>query len=106
MKKENITLIIGLSIPVAMVLFIAGAIYIPSLFIDVDPPKYSFMYMTNSGRDGYNYQVKDNKISRTEIKRKNNYYNSNKRPVRFFIHNIKTHQLVKGRFPVCRRKIH
>lgn len=92
MKKENITLIIGLSIPVVMVLFIAGAIYLPSLFINVDPPVYSFMYMSNSGRDGYNYQVKENRLSRTEIKRKNNYYNSNKTPVRFFIHNIKTHK--------------
>lgn len=92
MKKENITLIIGLSIPVVMVLFIAGAIYLPYLFIDVDPPKYSFMYMTNSGRDGYNYQVKENKITRTEIKRKTNYNSSNRYPVRFFIHNIKTHK--------------
>ena len=92
MKKENITLIIGLAIPVVMVLFIAGAIYLPSLFINVDPPKYSFMYMTNSNRDGYNYQVKENRISRTEKKKKNNYYNSNQYPVRFFVHNIKSHK--------------
>ena len=92
MKKENITLIIGLSIPVVMVLFIAGAIYLPSLFINVEPPKFSFIYMTNNGRDGYTYQVKENKLSREKIKQKKNYYNSNQQPVRFFIHNIKTHK--------------
>ena len=92
MKKENITLIIGLSIPVVMVLFIAGAIYLPSLFIDVEPPKYSFIYMTNNGQDGYTYQVKEKKISREKIERKNNYYKSNPRQVRFFIHNMKTHK--------------
>ena len=92
MKKENITLIIGLSIPVVMVLFIAGAIYLPSLFVDVEPPQYSFMYMTNHNRDGYRYQVKENKLSREKIKTKNNYYSNNPYPVRFFIHNIKTHE--------------
>ena len=91
MKKENITLIIGLSIPVVMVLFIAGAIYLPSVFINVDPPKYSFMYMINNGTDGYHYIVKKNLLTREEINRKNNYYNPNQRPVKFFIHNIKTH---------------
>jgi hypothetical protein len=92
MKKENITLIVGLSIPVVMVLFIAGAIYLPSLFVDVDPPKFSFMYMTNNSSDGYSYSVKKNNLSREKIERKNKSYSSHQRQVRFFIHNIKTHK--------------
>ena len=92
MKKENITLIIGLSIPVVMVLFIAGAIYLPSLFVNVDPPKYSFMYMTNNNYGEYNYSVKKNTLSRKKIERKNNAYSSQQRQARFFIHNIKTHK--------------
>lgn len=91
-KKENIPLIIGLSIPVVMVLFIAGAIYLPSIFIHVDPPKYSFMYMTHNYNDGYVYSVKKSQLTREEIKSNNNYQRSNQQPVRFFIHDINTHK--------------
>lgn len=92
MKKENITLIIGLAIPVVMVLFIAGAIYLPSLFVNVEPPNFNFMYMTNNSYGEYTYKVKNNKLTRKKIERKNNHYNSQNRQVRFFIHNIKTHK--------------
>lgn len=92
MKKENITLIIGLSIPVVMVLFIAGAIYLPSFFIHVDPPKYNFMYMINNGGDGFHYSIEKTLLTRKEIKKKNSYYNPNRRQVKFFIHDLKSHK--------------
>lgn len=91
-KKENIPLIIGLSIPVVMVLVIAGAIYLPSIFIHVDPPRYSFMYMSNNTYDGYTYSVKDSHLTREKIKRKNNYSYPNPREAHIFIYNIKTHK--------------
>ena len=45
MKKQNIPLVIGLLIPVAMVVFVACAIYIPKFFIK---PHYSFAYAVGS----------------------------------------------------------
>lgn len=91
-KKENIPLIIGLSIPVIMVMVIAGAIYLPSLFIHVDPPKYSFMYMSNNTYDGYRYSVKDSHLAREEVKTKNNYTPPNTQAAHIFIYNVKTHE--------------
>ncbi len=41
MKKENITLLVALAIPVLMVIFIVAAIFIPRQFIK---PAYSFIY--------------------------------------------------------------
>src|SRR3989344_4219982 len=49
--KKNITLVLGLSIPVVMILFVAGSIYLPGLFIK---PHFNFLYMVNDNR--YNEQ--------------------------------------------------
>lgn len=45
-KKQNISLIIGLTIPVAMILFIGVAINGPRWFNSVEPAKYDFLYIT------------------------------------------------------------
>lgn len=47
--RKNSPLIIGISIPVLMILFVAGSIYLPGLF--ADPPMYDFLYTT--GNDHY-----------------------------------------------------
>ncbi|HRH93631.1 MAG TPA: hypothetical protein PKV72_03820 [Candidatus Peribacteria bacterium] len=44
-SKPNISLIIGIAIPIVMVLFVACSIYLPGLFIQ---PKVDFLYMTGS----------------------------------------------------------
>ncbi len=46
--KKNITLVLGISIPILMILFVAGSIYLPGIFIK---PKYDFLYL--SGDDYY-----------------------------------------------------
>lgn len=92
MKKQNITLIIGLLIPVFMILFVAGAIYLPTLFINVNPPKYNFVYMINNYNNDYKYTVIKNRLTREKIERKNNYSTPNQRPTKFFIHDITTHK--------------
>lgn len=43
-KKKNASLIIGFSIPVLMILFVAASIYLPGLFLQ---PKYNFLYSTD-----------------------------------------------------------
>ena len=64
--KKNITLILGISIPILLILFVAASIYLPNLF--VEPPKFNFLYVV--GND-YNYieqySVQDNKLVKTEI---------------------------------------
>ena len=48
-KKQNLSLIIGLSIPIVMILFITIAINGPRWFNTVEPAHYNFLYST--GRD-------------------------------------------------------
>lgn len=43
MIKKNITLVIGISIPILMILFVAGSIYFPRLFIK---PHFNFLYVS------------------------------------------------------------
>ncbi len=50
-NKKNAPLIIGFTVPIMMILFVAASIYIPRLFFH---PKYSFLYTTNE--DYYNDQ--------------------------------------------------
>lgn len=61
--RQNIPLLVGLAIPVLMILFVAGSIFIPSMFIH---PTYDFVY--SEGSDYYNcrwtYEVKNGKYVR------------------------------------------
>jgi hypothetical protein len=58
--KKNITLVLGLFIPVAMIVFIAAMVYIPRLYIQ---PEYSFIYATNDNQyDEFGYHVVDERI--------------------------------------------
>jgi len=65
-NKKNIPLIIGLSIPVLMIIFVSLSIYLPPLFIK---PKFNFLY--SSGFDYYSryrYTVENGKVIAKEIK--------------------------------------
>lgn len=70
MIKKNITLVIGISIPILMILFVAGSIYLPGLFVK---PHFNFLYV--SGDDYYNnynnwqqYSVQNDRLVKNEIK--------------------------------------
>ena len=72
--KKNITLVLGISIPILMILFVAGSIYLPGLFIK---PHFNFLYA--SGYDsyyyynnGYQYSVQNDKLIKNEIKQPEN----------------------------------
>jgi hypothetical protein len=53
MKKQNRSLIIGFSLPIAMIVFVAASIYVPSFFVH---PAYNFLYSSsdeNANDDQY-----------------------------------------------------
>lgn len=59
-KKKNIPLILGFSIPVLMIIFVAASIYVPGIF---SKPKYNFLYSTDGDYFGsQNYSVESNKV--------------------------------------------
>ncbi len=95
--KNNVSLIVGIAIPILMVLFVAGSIYLPGLFIK---PSVDFLYMT-SGYDRYGcefqYQVNAGAQlhSGTLVKvRSTNYvepgYVKTDCAVRFFVYDVQT----------------
>jgi len=70
--KKNITLIVGISIPILMILFVAGSIYLPGLFIQ---PKFNFLYVSGDDYYYYNqyqYSVQNGKLVRREVQRPKN----------------------------------
>jgi hypothetical protein len=47
--KQNIALTVGFAIPVIMMLVIAGVIYFPRWFNEVEPPQHDFIYAAGDG---------------------------------------------------------
>lgn len=66
-KAKDIALYIGLAIPVAMILFVAAAIYLPRLFSSVDPPRYDFLYMVGYPYGNERYVVVDGRLEVQEV---------------------------------------
>ena len=67
--KKNASLLLGISIPILMILFVAASIYLPSLFVK---PKYNFLYVIGDDYSYYNqyqYSVKNGKLVKNEIQR-------------------------------------
>lgn len=85
--KKNITLILGISIPILMILFVAGSIYLPGLFIK---PHFSFLYV--SGDDYYNqqqYSVQNGKLIKNEIKQpENQNYNPPRGESKLYVYDV------------------
>ncbi len=87
-KKQNIALIIGLSIPVAMVLFVAIAINAPSWFSTVEPPQYNFLYTDRRNNPNVSYLVKDDRLQRHDVDQSENATKPVEYQQRFFIHDV------------------
>jgi hypothetical protein len=63
--RKNLSLIIGLAIPVLMILFVAGSIYLPQFFVH---PKHNFLYALGSGYNGqYEFTVENGKLTKHTI---------------------------------------
>ena len=65
--KQNISLIVGLSIPVFMILFVAASIYLPRIFMNIPEPQFDLIYTVDYFQYSYYYWVEDGKLKRKEI---------------------------------------
>ena len=87
--KKNITFILGISIPVAMILFVSASIYIPGLLIK---PKFNFLYSIDNNSyydDSHQYAISSGKIIRKELdlSKRRNSFAPNEDP-KLFIHDV------------------
>lgn len=87
--KKNITLIVGTSIPILMILFVAGSIYLPGLFVQ---SKYNFLYVSGDDYyyyyDQYQYSVQNGKLVRSEIQRPENQNYQPQREVKLYVYDV------------------
>jgi hypothetical protein len=86
--KKNATLIIGISIPILMIIFVAVSIYLPGLFVK---PKFNFVYVTGNDYyyySQYQYAVQNGKIVENEIKKPENRSYEPAREVRLYMHDV------------------
>lgn len=86
-KSQNISLIIGLSIPVVMILFISIAINGPRWFTDVEPPTVNFLYVTGQQDPYVAYSVKDGRLAITD-NTPENVTGRAQYTTHFFIHDV------------------
>ncbi len=87
-KGKDVALVIGLMIPVAMILFVAAAIYLPRVFSSVDPPHHDFVYMVGSPYGGERYLVIDGKLSRKTVELPSFTPPGGDWPPRLYIHRV------------------
>jgi hypothetical protein len=83
--RKNFSLIVGVSIPILMILFVAGSIYLPGLFVK---PKFNFLYAT--GDDYFNsgqYIVQGGKLVKKEIEESGKSYVF-PGEIKLFIHDV------------------
>lgn len=83
-SKKNISLIIGMAIPIFMIFLIAGSIYIPSLFAPA--PRFNFLYVTeDSYGQNRQYVVENGTLVKYEVKYPEHYV---PRTPRLFMHDV------------------
>lgn len=83
--KKHLPLFIALALPVIMVLFIAGAIYLPAFF---SHPTTDFIYTTGYDYCGTQYFVQYQKIAKSENTCPN-YYPKPPQEYKLFLHKTK-----------------
>lgn len=83
-SKKNISLIIGIAIPIFMILLTAVSIYLPSFFAPA--PQFNFLYATE---DGYGqdrqYGVENGMLAKYEVR---DQQHDMPRAARLFIHDV------------------
>lgn len=86
--EKNIPLILGLSIPILMILFVAGSIYLPGLFVQPVQPKFNFLYaIGNDYYYGRHYSVQNSRLIKNEVEYPE-YYKGNRTEPRLYIHDV------------------
>jgi hypothetical protein len=87
-RKQNISLIIGLSIPVAMIVFIAIAINGPRWFNSNEAAKFDFLYSTGQHNPYASYSVVDGRLTLQETPVPEGASVSATEPLHFFVHDV------------------
>jgi hypothetical protein len=85
--RKNISLLLGISIPILMILFVAGSIYIPGLFVK---PQYNFLYVSGDNYySGPQYSIQHNKLIKSEVKEPDyTTYGPPRGEIRLLIHDV------------------
>lgn len=89
--KKNITLVLGISIPILMILFVAGSIYLPGLFIK---PHFNFLYVSGDDyyynyNNGQQYSVQNDRLVKNEIKQPENpNYNPPRYEAKLYLYDV------------------
>ncbi len=84
--KDNISLIIGIAIPILMIVLVALSIYLPAIFSP--QPQFNFLYVTGDDYyKGKQYVVESGKLIEREVKYPQHYTPG---IVRLLIHNVAT----------------
>lgn len=83
--RRNITLIVGISIPILMILFVAGSIYLPGVFAK---PKFNFLYITGDYYSGSQYSVINGRLVENEIEYPPRKYGPPRAEVKLFVHDV------------------
>ena len=88
--KRNISLIIGLAIPLVMIVLVAASIYLPGLF--APSPRFNFLYVLGDDYyQGQQYVVEKGKLIKREVKYPEHYtpyYPYTPGVARLFVHDV------------------
>ena len=83
-RQKNISLIIGICIPLFMIVLVAASIYLPGLF--APPPQVNFLYVTGDDYyQGQQYVVEQGRLAKREVKYPEHYTPG---VTRLFVHDV------------------
>lgn len=83
-SKKNISLMVGIAIPIFMIILIVASIYLPSLFAPA--PQFKFLYVTEDGYDqNRQFGVENGALVKYEVKYPEHY---TPKDARLFIHDV------------------
>ena len=86
--KKNVSLIVGIAIPILMIVLVAISIYAPALFAPA--PRTDFLYITDYNHyQEQEYVVENGKLVKREVKYPELY---TPRAVRIFLHNTSANE--------------
>jgi hypothetical protein len=88
-RRKDLALVIGLLIPVGMILFIGGAIYLPRACSTVDPPSHDFLYLVGYPYGESRYLVRDGRLIKEPVEEQQRYTPPHGViEIQFFVHRV------------------
>lgn len=98
-SKKNISLIVGIAIPILMIFLVAISIYLPILFAPT--PRFNFLYVTDDGYyPSYLYVVENGVLNKREVKHPEY---PTPRVARLFLHDVSANESKEISFEETRK---